>query len=82
MITKGDLKKAKTLPEMEELLIRFRKEESPAIDRINEIVNEIASLRDEMRGLDKSNRSQDRNKDKVTEEDILLEIGKYHTAGL
>jgi hypothetical protein len=72
MITKSDLQKAKTLPEMEGLLIRFRKEENPKHDRSKQIMDEIKVLRAELRDLDKS------VKKSITEEDILIKIGSIY----
>jgi hypothetical protein len=72
MITKSDLQKAKTLPEMEGLLIRFRKEENPKRDRSKQIMDEIKVLRAELRDLDKS------VKKSITEEDILIKIGSIY----
>lgn len=74
MITKGDLKKAKTLTELHDLLDRFKAEASPDINRKKEINDEIKALRVELRQL---NKSIDKN---ITEEDILLKLGETYAS--
>lgn len=74
MITKADLKKAKTLTELHDLLDRFKVEASPDINRKKEINDEIKALRVELRQL---NKSIGKN---ITEEDILLKLGETYAS--
>lgn len=76
MITPGELQRARTVPEVEALLVRFRAEDKPDRDRIKQIEDEIKALRTEVNALRRGAAAG------VTEDDILLKLGTLHAEAI